>query len=195
MAKNAATKTPKTGAKKGDAARTEKARKAALAEVQARIDAPTDEPLHEGTAVRGDSKAVRVAVPRDDVAPGGDPASGTSDAPAADAPAADAAPQAPTSGEPGKKPKEPKAAKPAKKSKLQRLSALDAAAQVLAATPKPMSAKDLIAEMAARNLWASPGGKTPEATLYAAIIREVSAKGSDARFRKVERGLFQAAGK
>jgi hypothetical protein len=83
---------------------------------------------------------------------------------------------------------------PAKKptSTPKRISALDAAAQVLAASKEPMRAKDLIAAMADQGLWSSPNGKTPEATLYAAMIREIAAKGSDARFRKVERGLFAA---
>lgn len=57
-----------------------------------------------------------------------------------------------------------------------------------------MRAKDLIAAMADQGLWSSPNGKTPEATLYAAMIREIADKASEARFRKVERGLF-AAGK
>jgi len=73
-----------------------------------------------------------------------------------------------------------------------RISALDAAAQVLAASKEPMRAKDLIAAMAEEGLWSSPNGKTPEATLYAAMIREMAAKGTEARFRKVERGLFAA---
>ena len=73
-----------------------------------------------------------------------------------------------------------------------RISALDAAAQVLAASTEPMRAKDLIAAMAEQGLWSSPSGKTPEATLYAAMIREIAAKGSEARFRKIERGLFAA---
>ena len=71
-------------------------------------------------------------------------------------------------------------------------SALDAAAQVIASSVKPMRATDMIAEMEAKGLWTSPGGKTPEATLYAAIIREISAKGKDARFRKHDRGLSVA---
>ena len=73
-----------------------------------------------------------------------------------------------------------------------RISALDAAAQVLAVSKEPMRAKDLIVAMAEQGLWSSPNGKTPEATLYAAMIREIAAKGSEARFRKVERGLFAA---
>ena len=94
-----------------------------------------------------------------------------------------------------KKAAKPKAAKPAKKSAPPRLSALDAAAQVLAASDKPMRAQDLIDQMAAKGLWKSPGGKTPAATLYAAVLREIQAKKSEARFKKVERGLFVSTGK
>lgn len=39
----------------------------------------------------------------------------------------------------------------------------------------------------------SPGGKTPDRTLYAAIAREIVAKGAQSRFRKVERGKFARA--
>ena len=91
-----------------------------------------------------------------------------------------------------KAPKTPKAPKPAKEKKPKRVSALDAAAQVLAASEVPMRAKEMIAAMEAKGLWTSPGGKTPEATLYAAIIREIAAKGTAARFKKHERGVFVA---
>lgn len=87
----------------------------------------------------------------------------------------------------GKRPKATKAIKP------KRPSALDAAAQIIAETNKPMKAQELIEQMAARGLWKSPSGKTPEATLYAAIIREITAKGAKARFRRHDRGLFVAA--
>jgi hypothetical protein len=63
---------------------------------------------------------------------------------------------------------------------------------VLAASEVPMRAKEMIAAMEAKGLWRSPGGKTPEATLYAAIIREIAAKGTAARFKKHERGVFVA---
>ncbi len=75
--------------------------------------------------------------------------------------------------------------------KPERRSALDAAAQVLAKAEKPMGAQELIAAMAEQGLWKSPAGKTPHATLYAAMLREVAAKGSASRFRKVDRGLFE----
>ena len=58
-----------------------------------------------------------------------------------------------------------------------------------------MRAQELIDQMAAKGLWKSPGGKTPEATLYAAVLREIQAKKDKARFKKVERGLFVAAKK
>jgi len=73
-----------------------------------------------------------------------------------------------------------------------RASAINAAAQVLARAKSPMNCRDLIAEMAKRRLWVSPGGKTPAATLNAAILREIKTRGAAARFRKVGRGLFEA---
>jgi hypothetical protein len=92
---------------------------------------------------------------------------------------------------PAKEPKPAKAPKPAKQVEgAKRISALDAAAQVLAASSVPMRATEMIAAMEAKGLWKSPGGKTPEATLYAAIIREIAAKGDKARFKKHERGVF-----
>ena len=62
----------------------------------------------------------------------------------------------------------------------------------MAGAKEPMNAKELIEAMAAKALWTSPGGKTPHATLYSAIIREISAKGKDARFVRKERGKFAA---
>jgi len=88
--------------------------------------------------------------------------------------------------------KKPKANQPAEP-KPKKTSALDAAAKVLEITKQPMTAKEMIAAMASNGLWESPGGKTPDATLYAAIIREIGAKGNEARFVKTERGKFDLA--
>jgi hypothetical protein len=55
-----------------------------------------------------------------------------------------------------------------------------------------MSAKAIVTQILASGVWSS-SGKTPEATLYAAMIREIAGKGSAARFVKVDRGLFRAA--
>jgi hypothetical protein len=52
----------------------------------------------------------------------------------------------------------------------------------------------MIDAMAAKGLWKSPEGKTPDRTLYAAILREIVTKGKDARFKKTERGKFAAKG-
>ena len=78
--------------------------------------------------------------------------------------------------------------------KGKKLSAIDAAAKVLTDTKQAMNAKELVEAMAAKKLWTSPGGKTPHATLYSAILREINTKGNDARFKKTERGKFAAKG-
>jgi hypothetical protein len=85
-----------------------------------------------------------------------------------------------------------KKAKTAKEPKAKKVGALDAAAQVLAASSEPMNCKQLIEAMASKGLWTSPGGKTPHATLYSAIIREIGVKGKDSRFIKKDRGQFAA---
>ena len=94
-------------------------------------------------------------------------------------------------------PAKPQSAKPqaAKEAKPKRVSALDAAAEVLRKAGKPMRSQEMIVAMAEQGLWESPAGKTPHATLYAAILREIGAKGDAARFRKVERGQFALATK
>jgi len=73
-----------------------------------------------------------------------------------------------------------------------KLSALSAAARVLAETGTAMNCRQLIEAMAAQGYWSSPGGRTPEATLASAMVREIRAKGARARFRKVDRGQFAA---
>lgn len=88
-----------------------------------------------------------------------------------------------------------KEAPKAEPKKARKMGALDAAAIVLADAGKPMRSKDLIAEMAKRGLWTSPGGKTPEATLYAAILREIGAKGTAARFTRAGKGEFASTKK
>ncbi len=75
-----------------------------------------------------------------------------------------------------------------------RMSAIDAAAKVLVETGEPMNAKQLIETVVTKGYWTSPAGKTPHATLYSAILREISAKGNNARFKKTERGKFAANG-
>jgi hypothetical protein len=93
----------------------------------------------------------------------------------------------------GKKGRKPRATKPKggeDDGKAKRLSALDAAARVLGEAGQPMSCKEMIAAMAAKGYWSSPAGRTPEATLYSAILRELTTKGEQARFVKAQRGHF-----
>jgi hypothetical protein len=90
------------------------------------------------------------------------------------------------------KAKTPKKAKAKKEAKPKKVSALDAAANVLADAGKAMTCAELIATMAEKGLWTSPGGKTPANTLYAAIMREINTKAKEARFKKTEPGKFAA---
>ena len=71
------------------------------------------------------------------------------------------------------------------------MSLLDAAVAVLSqGSGDPMGCKDLVAEAVNQNLWTPRTGKTPASTLYAAILREIAAKGDKSRFVKTERGRF-----
>jgi len=91
------------------------------------------------------------------------------------------------------KPTTTKPAKASKAAKPKRVSLLDAAATVLASAKKPMTAKAIVEQVTSKGMWTSGKGKTPHATLYAAMIREIAKKQTDARFKKVDRGLFTAA--
>lgn len=71
-----------------------------------------------------------------------------------------------------------------------KLSALAAAARVLGEEGRSMNCRALIESMAAKGYWTSPAGKTPNATLYAALLKEVTTKGEQSRFAKVDRGQF-----
>jgi len=57
-----------------------------------------------------------------------------------------------------------------------------------------MTTKELVEAMAAKGLWKSPDGKTPDRTLYSAIAREILKKGKASRFKKAEKGKFALAG-
>ncbi len=96
---------------------------------------------------------------------------------------------------PARRPRKAKAGvpKPTPK-KREGLSGLDAAAKVLAGAGKAMRCAEIVERVFARGLWKS-GGKTPGATLNAAMIREIRDKGKQARFRKAGRGLFVSPGK
>jgi hypothetical protein len=71
-----------------------------------------------------------------------------------------------------------------------KMSGLDAAAKVLAESAEPLNAKQIVEQAAAKGYWSSPGGKTPHATLYAAMLIDARKKGAASRFVKVDRGLW-----
>lgn len=75
-----------------------------------------------------------------------------------------------------------------------KIGCLSAAAMVLSSVGQPMNVKEMIEAMTTSGLWSSPGGKTPHATLYSAIIREIADKGRDSRFVKTSRGMFAHCG-
>ena len=170
------------------------ARKAAIKEVEERIE------RLEGEAHAHDGKKLKVSIPADapvdETAPtptrGGDgfdpettPLPVTTPADKRKA-AAEARKQKATAAKKDRPKRDDISRKP------KRMGVLDAAAKVLSDSKEPMRAGDMITAIEAKGLWKSPGGKTPEATLYAAIIREIAAKGTKARFKKHDRGVFVA---
>jgi hypothetical protein len=86
---------------------------------------------------------------------------------------------------------EPKETAPNRATK--KMSAIDAAAKVLGEAGEAMNCQEMIKAMGEKGYWTSPGGKTPHATLYSAMLREIQNKGNDARFKKLERGKFGLA--
>ena len=107
-------------------------------------------------------------------------------------PSEQAAKQSETSSAAAKQPRKRKSKKAPDEGREKKLSALDAAAKVLAESGQSMTCQEMIAVMAAKGYWTSPGGKTPAATLYSAMLREITSKGANSRFIKVERGKFGA---
>lgn len=73
-----------------------------------------------------------------------------------------------------------------------KMSGLGAAALVLKEAGEPLTCKQMIEAMASKGYWTSPGGKTPDATLSAAIGKDIRAKQKDSGFKKVGVGLYAA---
>jgi hypothetical protein len=93
----------------------------------------------------------------------------------------------------GKKPvaKQPKIQRQ-KPAKVRKPSLMDHAIAVLKKHGTAMNCSEIIKEVLAAGEWKSDG-KTPAATLYSAVIREIADRGKDSRFKKVERGQFALA--
>jgi len=83
-----------------------------------------------------------------------------------------------------------KVAKAAKPKGERKPGILTLAADVLRDAKAPMDCKAIVEKVIAKGLWQTKG-KTPHSTLYAAIIREIAAKGKEARFHKTDRGMFE----
>jgi hypothetical protein len=82
--------------------------------------------------------------------------------------------------------KESKPAKPTESS-AKKISQIEAAIIVLGKSRDAMNCKAMVEAMQVEGLWSTPNG--------ASILREINAKGKDARFRKTERGHFTLAGR
>jgi hypothetical protein len=169
---------------------------------QKRIAAGNDGTMH--TIACDDAQMVAVTIPPDHEQPSAKEIANDANL---EAFAKNSKPKAPTAGRDATKPKKGTTTAPkpedatrakqgetapkAKTAKTKRLSALDLAAKVLAEAKEPLNAKAITDGVLAAG-WQTTG-KTPQATLYAAIIREIAAKGTKSRFAKLERGMFTAS--
>jgi hypothetical protein len=71
-----------------------------------------------------------------------------------------------------------------------KMSCLDAAAAVLKKSGAPMRCREMVDAMHTQKLWSSDA-PTPHQTLASAILREITKKGAESRFRKADRGQFE----
>ena len=73
-----------------------------------------------------------------------------------------------------------------------RMGLVSAAIQILAdaGADATMNCHELVKLATERGLWQPRAGKTPAASLYAAIFREIKQRGEASRFRKTDRGKF-----
>ena len=78
---------------------------------------------------------------------------------------------------------------PQRRTALTRPATTGRDAQVLAAKGEPMACKEIVETMLAKGMWTT-GGKTPAATIYSAMLREIDGKPGESRFVKTGRGLF-----
>lgn len=159
-------------------AKTKRALKDARKAVAESIKAIEKEEAKAHKVTRGDGKVVKVTVPKDET-----PTTPTQAPTSADVPASA---KGKTRG--GKK------ARAATDPADAPLSGLDAAAKVLGESKEPLNAKAITAVAIEKGYWRSTG-RTPHATIFAAMIREISAKGKESRFAKAGRGLFTLSGK
>ena len=65
--------------------------------------------------------------------------------------------------------------------KAKRSSGLDAAARALAESKQPMTCREIVDVAFDKGYWKS-SGKTPHATIYSAIVREIAARATGSAF-------------
>jgi hypothetical protein len=95
-----------------------------------------------------------------------------------------------------KKDEKSKAEKPAKAPKekpARQPSLLDHAVEILKKAKEPMTCKEITEAVMKSTDWTT-NGKTPWATLYSAVIREIAEKKAESRFKKMDRGMFSFNG-
>ena len=63
---------------------------------------------------------------------------------------------------------------------------------MLAEAGEPLNCKQIVERAFEKGYWRSEG-KTPHATIYSSIIREIASKDDQSRFRKAARGRFELA--
>ncbi|MDA8376362.1 MAG: winged helix-turn-helix domain-containing protein [Planctomycetia bacterium] len=73
-----------------------------------------------------------------------------------------------------------------------KMSGLDAAATVLAKAGKPLTCREIVTKMFESGVWKS-SGRTPHATIYSAMLRDIDGNPGESRFEKTGRGLFALA--
>ena len=84
------------------------------------------------------------------------------------------------------------AAKPKKERTTTKQGGLSGAVRVLEEAGEPLNCQEMVKRMLEKGYWKTDG-KTPSATIYSAIVREIKEKGAATRFRKTERGKFALA--
>ena len=163
-------KTNTTSAKAAITAKaTSKAAKPTAAKAKPAAAKPTDKPADKATAPK---------------------AAQAKPAPAKAEPPKAAAPKATEKAEPAKASVKPSPAKPADGAKP-KLSLLKAAEAVLKESEEALNTKRMVELAKEKGLWTPGAGKTPEQTLYSAILREMKKHGDASTFVLVAKGHFK----
>ena len=92
-----------------------------------------------------------------------------------------------------KQAKPKKTTAPKKAGGPKKMSQVAAAEKVLQEAGNPMDTQAMVDQMVAKGYWKSPKGKTPAATLYSTLLRDLKQQPKDRRFKKTGRGKFDLA--